>query len=679
MPKLPDFTDLSGVAPSAPRSMVDIPVPDIAGTARTVADAVGQVGTSIENVRKDREEKARKQERFDTKMGLLRAEEAYADRVKDLDPLDPEYVEKKRAARRETFSPVLSGVKDPENRMEFDLATQADYVELGIRAEGEHRGARRGKAKLDVASYYQNIEKQVASGNYKGDPVADLRAVVEDSTDLSDLDKLEIENDLIPRVALASVQRTATGLLDSGTALTPELRSAIDAVAKEPGMPTWMPEYLARTATMESSGGRKTVNPLNDGVLGVFQFDERTARDVGMLPEDRLDVGKSTAGAAKLALGRFNELKKNLGRDPTMSEVYLSHQQGAAGASKLLLNPDAPAASVIGEEAVTDNGGWEGMTAQQFVDFQELKFDGSDMPDDPDEIRELLATNPAFENLTPEGADAAVRYTVELGNAREREQREQVRLQRDEIYREFSDLDAAGGLTQEWIDTQKEAGIATPREIRIFENTFRNSKRNIPDDKDEVAAIVKQVNGASSDDDVNAAQIALDEAYAEGKVNNQTKARIAAGIKARRSAVKKQDEFVTRGEKIIARAVRSRDYSSGDLAEDEITEMAGKIAFQNWLEKNPSATELQIVTEAGKIAKQAAIDRVETVRASIDLPRGLTGWNRRGITREMLFAYAKGLQMQPPPPGREEEYLRDVELLKKWLEIIDIQDMAGGE
>jgi hypothetical protein len=679
MPKLPDASDLSGVNIGAPRSLVNMPVPDIAGAAGAVARGIEQVGVSIENVRKDREEKFRKQERFDTKMQLLKADEEFYNRIKDLDRLDPEFPQKVRATRKETHGPILSAVQHPDNRMELDLATEEEFIKIGTAADEEHGTARRGKAKIDLVSYYQGVEKQVAAGSYKGDPVADLRSMIADNTDISDLDRLEIEKDLIPKVALASVQRTATGLLDSGAALTPELKAAIDTVSKEPGMPAWMPEYLARTATIESSGGRKTANPLNPGVLGVFQFDERTARDVGMKPEDRLDVGKSTAGAAKLAMGRFNELKKNLGRDPTMGEVYLSHQQGAAGASKLLLNPDAPAASVIGEEAVIDNGGWEGMTAQQFVDFQELKYDGSDSPDDPDEIRELLATNPAFENLSPEDAEAAIKYTIELGNAREREQREQTKLQREEIYREFSDFDAAGGLTQEWIDAQKEAGIASPREIRIFENTFRNSKKNIPDDKEEVAGIVKQINGAQSDDDVNAAQIALDEAYAEGKVNNQTKARIAAGIKARRSAVKKQDEFVTRGEKIISRAVRSRDYSSGDLAEDEITEMAGKIAFQNWLEKNPSATELQIVTEAGKIAKSAAIDRVETARSSIDLPRGLTGRNRKTLTREDIFAYAVGLQKQQPIPGREEDYLREVELLKKWIEIIDIQDMAGGE
>ena len=84
MPKLPDFTDLGGVAPSAPRSLVDIPGADFSG-ARAMAQGLGQVSASIENIQKDREEKARKQERFNTKMGLLKAEEAYADRVKDLE------------------------------------------------------------------------------------------------------------------------------------------------------------------------------------------------------------------------------------------------------------------------------------------------------------------------------------------------------------------------------------------------------------------------------------------------------------------------------------------------------------------------------------------------------------------------------------------------------------------
>lgn len=677
MPRLPDASNLSGVNIGAPRSMVDMPVPDIAGAAGAVARGISDAGQAVTSFAVERQERFRKQERFDTKMGLLKAEEAYAEKVKDLDPLDPDYVEKKKTFRREVFAPVLSGVRDPENRMYFDETTGVDYVELGIRADQEHRAARKGKAKTDILTFYGDLEKRVASGSYKGDPAEELRTLLRETDVLSENDVLALEQELIPKIGLTSVQRTAKGLYDTGVALTPEVRAAVDAVAKTPGMPDWMAGYLARTATLESSGGRNTVNEDNPGVVGVFQFDETTARDVGLRPEDRNDVALSTAGAAKLALSRFKELKSALGRDPSMSELYLAHQQGAAGAIKLLQNPDAPAASVIGEDAVVQNGGWETMTAAQFAEFQDLKFDGTDMPDDPDAIRELLATDPAFANLSQDGIDAAVSYTLELGRTREREQREQTRLQREEIYREFSDLDTSGALTQDWIDAQKEAGIASAREIRIFENTLRNSKKNVTDDAEEVAGIVKQINNAKSDDDVTAAQIALDEAFSEGKVSTATKTRIAAGVKARRNAVKQQNEFVTRGEKIIARAVRSRDYSSGDIAEDEITEMAGKIAFQNWLEKNPNAAELEIVTQAGKIAKQAAIDRVETVRSSIDLPMGMTGVSRKAITREDIYKYAAGLQKQQPIPGREADYLREVELLKKWLEIIDIQEMAG--
>lgn len=678
MPKLPDATDLQAAGPSTARSFVNLPVPDIAGTARSVARGIEQVGASIENVRKDREEKFRKQERFDTRMGLLRAEEAYSAAVQDLDPLDPDYVDKKRKARRDTFAPVLSAVKDPENRMEFEEQTFRDYTEIGLRAENEHREARRGKAKLDVASYYRDAEKKIAAGTYKGDPVNDIRAAIAENTWLSDADRLELEAEIIPAISMASVQKTAQGLLDDGVALVPEVRAAIGAVASEPGMPPWMTGYLARIATLESSGGRNTVNPENDGVAGVFQFDEATARDVGMTPEDRFDVAMSTAGAARLALGRFGELKASLGRDPTMAELYLAHQQGAAGASKLLLNPDAPAASLIGAKAVTQNGGWDGMTAGQFVDLHGLRYDNADAPDDPDQIRELLATDPYFGNLSRDGIEQAVKWTIDLGNARERQQREQIKLQREEIYREFSELDAAGGLSQSWIDAQKEAGIASAREIRIFENTLRNSKSAVQDDPEEVASVVAQINGARTEVDVDQAQLAAEEAFAEGKISNATKARIAAGLKARRGVAKRQDQFVERGEKIISRAMRSRDFSSGNPAEDEITEMAGKIAFGNWLEKNPGASEMQIVTEASKIAKQVALDRVETVRSSLDLPLGIApGWSRKNITREDLLNYAAQLRDVKPGSRLGDFYVREVDLIKKWLEIIDIQEMAS--
>ncbi|MET3590593.1 hypothetical protein ABID23_001709, partial [Bartonella silvatica] len=48
-------------------------------------------------------------------------------------------------------------------------------------------------------------------------------------------------------------------------------------------------------------------------------------------------------------------------------ELYLAHQQGAGGAARLLQNPHANAAQIVGSNAVGLNGGNNAMRASDFV------------------------------------------------------------------------------------------------------------------------------------------------------------------------------------------------------------------------------------------------------------------------------------------------------------------------
>src|SRR6185312_3878502 len=67
-------------------------------------------------------------------------------------------------------------------------------------------------------------------------------------------------------------------------------------------------------------------------------------------------------------------LRKALGREPTEGELYLAHQQGLGGAEKLLANPNALASALVGERAVTTNGGAPGETARDFAAHWTGKF-----------------------------------------------------------------------------------------------------------------------------------------------------------------------------------------------------------------------------------------------------------------------------------------------------------------
>lgn len=128
--------------------------------------------------------------------------------------------------------------------------------------------------------------------------------------------------------------------------------------------------FLSRMAQIESRMNPRAQNP-NSSAGGLFQFIDSTAKDYGLT--NKFDPVASTDAAARLAADNRSILAKALGREPTAGELYLAHQQGAGGASKLLSNPDAPAASIVGAKAASLNGG-AGLTAGEFANKWTSKF-----------------------------------------------------------------------------------------------------------------------------------------------------------------------------------------------------------------------------------------------------------------------------------------------------------------
>jgi hypothetical protein len=124
-------------------------------------------------------------------------------------------------------------------------------------------------------------------------------------------------------------------------------------------------ETLLEIARIESTYDPNAKNP-NSSAGGLFQFIDGTARQYGL--SDRYDPAQASDAAARLMRDNAAKLRKDLGRDATPGELYLAHQQGGAGASRLLANPDALAADIVGADAVRLNGGHAGMTARQFAE-----------------------------------------------------------------------------------------------------------------------------------------------------------------------------------------------------------------------------------------------------------------------------------------------------------------------
>lgn len=136
---------------------------------------------------------------------------------------------------------------------------------------------------------------------------------------------------------------------------------------------------LARVVQIESGGNPGVANA--SGHVGLGQFSESTAREVGLT--DRTDGNASIIATQQYAANNSRVLTKVLGRPPTDAEMYLAHQQGPGGASKLLGNPTATAASLIGLDAVKGNlpgsmrARAQTMTAAEFTSYWASKFSGS--------------------------------------------------------------------------------------------------------------------------------------------------------------------------------------------------------------------------------------------------------------------------------------------------------------
>ncbi|WP_175868720.1 transglycosylase SLT domain-containing protein [Bartonella gabonensis] len=145
------------------------------------------------------------------------------------------------------------------------------------------------------------------------------------------------------------------------TRYSPSVDQAIRQAAARYGLPE---SYLYRVAQVESGGNPNARNP-RSSAGGLYQFIDSTAKQYGL--QDRFDPMQAADAMGRLTLDNRNHLSRVLGRAPTEAELYLAHQQGAGGAARLLQNPHANAAQLVGSNAVGLNAGNNAMRASDFV------------------------------------------------------------------------------------------------------------------------------------------------------------------------------------------------------------------------------------------------------------------------------------------------------------------------
>lgn len=151
------------------------------------------------------------------------------------------------------------------------------------------------------------------------------------------------------------------------------------------------PQALLRVAEIESGLNPGARNP-KSSAGGLFQFIDSTAGQYGLA--DRFDPAQAADAGARMMRDNSAGLRSTLGRDATGPELYLAHQQGLGGARKILGNPNASLADLVGGAAASLNAG-AGLTAGQFAQNWADKFGGGG------------AVQPAGAPVEPGGAPAA--------------------------------------------------------------------------------------------------------------------------------------------------------------------------------------------------------------------------------------------------------------------------------
>lgn len=148
-----------------------------------------------------------------------------------------------------------------------------------------------------------------------------------------------------------------------------DVEDAIAQASAKYGVPI---EAMRAQAQLESGGNPSAQNP-SSSAGGLYQFIDSTAKQYGLA--NKYDPYQSADAAGRLMRDNYNGLSNALGRAPTSGELYLAHQQGLGGATKLLTNPNAPASSLVGADAVRLNAGGTDMTGAQFANQWTSKAD----------------------------------------------------------------------------------------------------------------------------------------------------------------------------------------------------------------------------------------------------------------------------------------------------------------
>ena len=266
-------------------------------------------------------------------------------------------------------------------------------------------------------------------------------------------------------------------------------------------------EYYKNLAIVESSNDPFAKNP-KTSAKGRYQFVDKTGKQYGL---DKYEFGTPEYEAAeqeaveKFTRDNYNYLSKSLGREPTSPELYLAHQQGAKGATRLLKNPDKSALNLVGKKQVLNNGGSEDMTAADFANlwinkFNNIETETTTLPEQNQEYSSALQEG-FIEVELPDGTIAEFPQNMsddDIASVLQKEypsdnSQEQGLLEKAEGFMRAKTQGDTFGFGDEII-----AGLASVPSALITGNSVSDSYNQILDDERQRADSFRETNPALS-------------------------------------------------------------------------------------------------------------------------------------------------------------------------------------
>lgn len=194
------------------------------------------------------------------------------------------------------------------------------------------------------------------------------------AVDFATLTKQEVQQEAAPSFDFSSAQKVESTIDFSSLAQVdangPDVEQTIREAAKAQGIDE---TTLLAIASVESGLDPKAKNPRSTAG-GLFQFVDDTWKGEGFEGVDKFDPVENSRAGAQFTKKNMDGLEQELGRKPTLEEVYMAHFLGLQGAKdamkKLQENPDALAKDVFSNAVrkANPNVFKEGVTAKEAIE-----------------------------------------------------------------------------------------------------------------------------------------------------------------------------------------------------------------------------------------------------------------------------------------------------------------------